>query len=335
MSITRGQITDAMTNAPSYPSLPAAQATSVPGSPARYNEQLFEPKPAPNFLIVGAARAGTTSLWHWLRQHPQVFMARHKEPGFFLHNFRAFSHDKYLSLFKAGQGKRCIGEASTAYLSAPESPQWIYDVLGKVKIIIVLRNPVERAYSMYSLMVMHGFEPIETFEEALNQENRRMASLPFRQNCPLDLLNYQYFHAGLYIDKVSAYINIFGADQVKVLLFDDLKKNPDGFCTEVCDFLGISRAKHQALTQENSGVIPRSISLQYRLRSMRVRTRRLFGVSDRLVTSWLILAMIINKARGAKKSMPPAVRAQLVERYRPSVKQLSGLIDRDLSHWLK
>ncbi len=323
-----------MIKAPPHPSLPVAQAPSAPMSAGIHNEKLFEQRPVPNFLIVGAARSGTTSLWHWLRQHPQVFMAPYKEPAFFTHNFGVFTQDQYLSLFKAGQGKPCIGEASTAYLSAPESPRWIHEVLGKVKIIVVLRNPVERAYSMYCWMVMNGLEPIETFEEALNQESRRMASLPFHQNCPISFRDYQYFNAGLYIDKIYPYINIFGADRVKILLFDDLRVDPSGFCAGVCDFLGISSAHRHALKRENGGVIPRSISLQYRLRAMRLRTRRRFGVSDRLVTCWYVMAMLINKGRGAKKPMSPAVRAQLVERYRTSVEQLSDLIHRDLSHWL-
>jgi hypothetical protein len=323
-----------MINAPPYPGLPASHAPSFPLSPSRYNEKLFEPRPAPNFLIVGAARAGTTSLWHWLRQHPQVFLPRYKEPAFFLHNFGVFNQDEYLSLFKAGLGKPCIGEASTAYLSSPECPQWIHEVLGKVKIIMVLRNPVARAYSMYCWLAMIGLEPIETFEEALNQEDRRMASLQFRQNCPIDFHNYQYFNAGLYVDRICPYINIFGADQVKILLFDDLRNDPQGFCANVCHFLGISNAQSHALKRENGAVIPRSIALQYRLRALRLRTRKLFGVSDRLITGWFVMAMLLNKARGAKKPLSPATKAQLVERYRTSVEQLSDLIHRDLSPWL-
>ncbi|MGA3007063.1 MAG: sulfotransferase domain-containing protein, partial [Opitutaceae bacterium] len=188
-----------MIKAPSYPHLPPLQTPSASLTPSVHNERLFEPRPAPNFLIVGAARAGTTSLWQWLRGHPQVFMTRYKEPAFFVHNFGVFNQEKYLSLFKAGRGKPCIGEASTAYLSSPESPPWIHDVLGRVKIIMVLRNPVARAYSMYCWLTMIGLEPLATFEEALTQESRRMTSLPFRQNCPIDFHNYQYFNAGLYI----------------------------------------------------------------------------------------------------------------------------------------
>jgi hypothetical protein len=298
------------------------------------NEKLFEPRPVPNFLIVGAARAGTTSLWYWLRRHPQVFMAHYKEPAFFTHNFGVFTQEQYLSLFKAGRGKPCIGEASTAYLSAPESPSWIHEVLGKVKIIVILRNPVERAYSMYCWMVMNGLEPVETFAEALNQEGRRTASLEFHQNCPISFRDYQYFNAGLYIDKVRPYINIFGADQVKIWLFDDLKNDPAGFCANVCHFLGISSVPGHVLRRENGGVIPRSIPLQYRLRTTRFRTRKRFGQSDRLLTCWYVMAMLINKARGTKKPMAHAIRAQLVEGYRTSVEQLSDLIRRDLSHWL-
>jgi len=302
---------------------------------ASLNERLFEPRTVPNFLIVGAARSGTTSLWHWLRQHPQVYMPRYKEPAFFVHNFGVFTQDEYLSLFKPGRGRPCIGEASTAYLSAPESPPWIHELLGKVKIVAILRNPVERAYSMYCWMAMIGLEPLETFEEAIEQESRRMGSLPFQQNCLIASHNYQYFNAGLYVDRIGPYISIFGADRVKLLLFDDLKSDPSGFCADVCEFLEISNANGHAFRSENGAVIPRSTPLQFRLRAMRARTRKLMGMSHLSVTSWYIMAMLINKARGAKKPMSPAIRAELVERYRTSVEQLSDLLHRDLSHWLK
>ena len=73
----------------------------------------------PNFLIVGAAKAGTSSLWHWLGQHPDVFMPENKEPGFFTHGYGLDDFDDYLRLFEGGRGKRCVGEATAAYLAAP------------------------------------------------------------------------------------------------------------------------------------------------------------------------------------------------------------------------
>jgi hypothetical protein len=314
---------------PEYAAMPSISANA-------FNEKLFEPRPVPNFLIVGAARAGTTSLWHWLRQHPHVFMPREKEPAYFVQDgFRAMTKDQYLALFAAGQGKPCIGEASTGYLPAPESPPWIREVLGPVKIIIVLRNPVERAFSMYCFMAMMGLEPIDTFEEALDQESRRMASLQFRQNCFMNTRDYQYFHVGLYVDQVIRYIKTFGAERVKILLFDDLKKDSSGFCADLCRFLEIPCLDGQALTRENSVIVPQSISLQYRLRALRVQTRKRLGVADRAITCLPIMAMIVNKARGAKRTLAPAVRAELVERYRTSVEQLADLIHQDLSHWLK
>jgi hypothetical protein len=291
--------------------------------------------PQPNFLIVGAAKAGTTSLWHWLRRHPQVFMPGLKSPSFFVHGYGMTDQEKYFSLFEAGRGKTCVGEASTAYLAAPESPQWIYDRLGRVKIIILLRNPVERAYSMYRWFAMEGYEPLESFEEALAQEDWRMASHSFRKSCLPTVHDYFYFHSGLYREQVERYLNVFGRDSVKICLFDELKNDPAAVCTDVCRFLEISPSHGPALGKQNISVLPRSIALQFRLRKMRIRTRYIFGIFGRAVTGWLALAMKINKARGGKKPLSPAVRAQLVERYRPSVEQLAELIGRDLSHWLK
>ncbi len=296
--------------------------------------QMIDPR-KPNFLIVGAAKAGTSSLWHWLRQHPQVFMPRNKEPGYFVHGYGVKNLEEYLSLFAAGQGKPCIGEATAAYLAAPESAPWIHDTLGRIKIIILLRNPIERAYSLYCWMVMEGYERIETFEEALAQESSRMASRQFQQNCLQYFPDYLYFNTGLYSTQVEHYINCFGADSVKIFLFDELKSNPEVLYTDACDFLGIPSLCKPAFARQNTSLTPGSIPLQYRLRALQSQMEKLLRRFGKPACYLCGTARRVNAACGTKSPMSASAKEHLAEMYRADVDRTARLIRRDLSHWLK
>lgn len=137
----------------------------------------------PNFLIVGAARGGTTFLYHHLKQHPDVFMPAFKEPHFFVcemvrGRLRQWvdSYEEYLSLFRNGGGRKLRGEASVFYLYYHDvAIREIHRYLGtEVKIIIVLRNPIERAYSAYYYVFGKNEEETLDFEQALRAEEKRM-----------------------------------------------------------------------------------------------------------------------------------------------------------------
>lgn len=143
----------------------------------------------PNFFIVGAAKSGTTSLYHYLKQHPEIYMSPVKEPKYFLASINKFPHngpgdievdkkiirtwDEYLKLFSNASVEKCIGEASCGYLYYCElvAPS-IKRISPEAKIIIVLRNPVERAFSAYCYLFREGRETL-SFEEALKIEEER------------------------------------------------------------------------------------------------------------------------------------------------------------------
>lgn len=205
----------------------------------------------PNFLIVGTARSGTTSLYHWLRQHSEVFMPDFKEPSYFVHGYGISDLEKYLSLFEPGSGKRAIGEASIAYLAAPESPERIYKTVKDIKIIILLRNPVHRALSLYAWMVNEGYERINTFEQALAEEKKRFYDRSFRWNNPEYFWDYMYFRGGLYYEQVKRYMDTFGKKSVRVYLFDDLINRPAEVYMDVCRFLNISPEVIPDFTPQN------------------------------------------------------------------------------------
>jgi hypothetical protein len=285
----------------------------------------------PNFLIVGAARSGTTSLCYWLKQHPEVFMPDNKEPSYFVNGYGVSNWDIYVSLFKAGEGKRAIGEASTAYLSAPEAPKWIRKMLGQVRIIILLRNPVERALSLYAWMVMEGYEWLPTLESAVAEEDKRYADEQFRRTCPEWFWDYMYFRSGLYCEQVERYISVFGRDLVRIYLFEDLVSSPGKVYSELCEFLGISDTFRPVFSPQNPSRIPRFIKLQYLARTaMSVQNRNLRKLAALIAP----LIMSLNTRLGHKAVMSPLFRRKLLDMYRSDITNLADLIRRDLSEWL-
>lgn len=145
----------------------------------------------PTFLVIGAAKAGTTSLYHYLGQHPQVFMSPVKEPGFFaleghpldfrgpgdewLRQATTTTLEAYQKLFEGVRDEPAVGEASVLYLHHHAAPEAIARYVPDVKLVAVLRDPVERAYSAFLYQTRNGREPLADFEEALRAEPRRIA----------------------------------------------------------------------------------------------------------------------------------------------------------------
>lgn len=289
-------------------------------------------KARPDFLIVGAARAGTTSLYYWLKQHPEVFMPDIKEPSYFVHGYGISDWEKYLSLFEPGRGKKAIGEASAAYLAAPESPRWIREILGDVKIIILLRNPVERAWSLYCWMVMEGYEWISNFEQALAEEEKRFNNRTFRQSNPEYFWDYMYFRSGLYYEQVKRYIDLFG-ENVRVYLFDDLINLPKRVYADICNFLGINESFSPTFTPQNPSRVPRVVALQFAARRLQIVLGKL-PRGLRRASRLIPLLMTLNVSMGYKASTQPDLKKRLQDDYREDIAKLSELIQRDLSGWL-
>ena len=179
----------------------------------------------PNFLIVGAAKSGTTSLFHYLKQHPEVFMPSFKEPQYLVASKvrgRVFKNisvlEDYKGLFEDASQK-AVGEASVFYLYFyKEAIQNIKTILGDdVKIIFVLRNPVDRAFSAYRHVSRNSLTETLSFEEALQEEPGRLERNP--KMTPMVM----YKDMGLYNDAVQAYKESF--KDVHIVLYDDFKKD--------------------------------------------------------------------------------------------------------------
>ena len=176
----------------------------------------------PDFFIVGAPKAGTSSLYNYLLQHPSVFLSEPKEPHFF-HNRRSPGSpvlgekdlEEYLRLFEGVPDDVRAGEASTSYLYSANAAWEIKNVFPDAKIMMILRNPVDRAYSQYWNHVRDGNEQL-SFEKALRDEPERIKN---RRWC-----GSYYVAGGRYAEQVARYLEVFGRDAVKVYLFEELQR---------------------------------------------------------------------------------------------------------------
>lgn len=196
----------------------------------------------PDFFVVGAARSGTTSMWQYLRQHPQLFLPAEfadKEPSFFCSGYGLRNPGKYCALFAEARPEQLIGECSTPYLTSPESARRIRQSVPEARIVIILRNPADRAASLHGWMHEHGYESIARFEDALAAEATRQRDPHFRRNHGQYFYNFLYYHSGLYARQVKRYFRVFGRERVQVQIFEEMLAAPAEAVRRVFSFLGV------------------------------------------------------------------------------------------------
>jgi hypothetical protein len=239
----------------------------------RQNSREASQPPAPNFFIVGAARSGTTSLWQYLRQHPDIFMPGDiawKEPSYYCDTYGVESYAAYLSsVFKDATTEKRIGEASTPYLTSPESARKIHDGVPDPRIIMLLRNPVDRAYSLWKWMHAYGYETIGSFEEALEAEFSSRKDKPefmskFRKGYSAYYWDFLYFHSGLYFDQVKRYRDLFSRKQLAIIIFEEFVEKPLKFVHRLYEFLGVDPGFEPDIKIHNAvpGYSPMNVNTQ-------------------------------------------------------------------------
>jgi hypothetical protein len=289
----------------------------------------------PNFLIVGAAKAGTTSLYEYLRQHPEIFMPEWKELSFFigdpfgpLHMVKKARY--YFKVFADAHRYKAVGEASTSYLFDEAAPNIIQKKLGLIKIIIILRDPVAMSYSLYNHQVRKEGETCATFESALVAEEKRRQSLKFKKNCYGWHANYYYYHRGLYCEQVKRYIDTFGEDRVKIILFDELAEASVRVVQEVYRFLGIDDAFIPDIKVHNpaGGII--SIPKFWEDTGLFLKTFQ-FLFSKNLVKK--IPHLLRNIGRKPPLPINPATVHELRQKFHNDIGRLEQLIGKDLTAW--
>jgi len=300
------------------PSINASQPETVSvRSRERMSKEIW-----PNFFIVGAPRSGTTSLYEYLKAVPGIYMSPVKEPNYFAPDLYtryrgkpilAFgkyfcNRAKYLELFEKVKDEVAVGEASVSYLSDPEAPGRIKEVVPEARIIVILRDPVERVYLQYLMHVRQGWQRA-SFEEAA------------RTNL--------YLEPSLYANQVQRYLDVFGSDHVKILIFEEFIQNPRKAVSEVLKFLGVNaeppvivgKAYNFFTTPHYWPLIGRIM----RWRPARVAMRLLFSPRIR----WIIRQHVIYR-KASEPPMPEKARRFLEELFRSDVLRLEQILGRPL-----
>jgi hypothetical protein len=273
----------------------------------------------PNFLIIGAAKAGTTALHTYLRQHPQVYMTPEKETNFFafegeninfqgpgdeaLKDFSITDLSVYQAEFKGIINEVAIGEACPIYLYNPQAPKRIKNYIPNVRLIAILRNPVARAYANYLHLIRDDREPLQDFSLALEDEAKRI--------------------------QLQRYYGTFDRDQIKVYLYEDLRSNSLALLEDIFQFLEVEShfVPDMGIKPNKSGMPKNKIAHYFLTKPNPVKT----------ILKPLFPDKLRQKIQHKNLNTPQIseeVREKLTEIYREDILQCQDLIQRDLSGWL-
>lgn len=296
----------------------------------------------PTFVLIGAAKAGTTSLYHYLGEHPEIYMSPVKEPRFFAlegHalDFRGPSDDRlhgrttttlsaYRALFAGVRHERAVGEASVIYLAHPRAAGALARTVRDAKLVAVLRDPAERAYSSFLYHTRDGFEPAATFEEALRDEPERLAAGWYP--------GWAYRGQGFYFRHLSRFLEVFPREQLRVYTYEELDRRPLELLRDLFGFLDVDTAFVPDVSiRWNPSGRPRSPRMQRLL----TRPHPLKEAVKRIVPERIGHRAIerVQRRNLVRPELAPETRADLVAGYADDIRRLEELIDRDLSAWLR
>ena len=292
----------------------------------------------PTFLVVGAAKSGTTAVYDWLRQHPEIFMAAVKEPHFFSGLQPPFTGpgdeqfnppmvttlEAYRALFAQSGSVSVRGEASPSYLDCyREAIPRIHALIPQAKIIILLRHPTARAFSEYVHLVRDGRESL-TFRESLEAEDRRMAA-GWRRI-------WAHKARGRYYEAVKAYLTEFGRENVGVWFYETLRDDPAKTYRQICQFLGVNDEFVPAFHSVNVGGIPRWNRLHQWLNHA---SPGLKWLRQQIPPRWRTrVRQAIDRMNLSPISMSSADRAYLDAYYSDDIARLQHLLPSlDFSPW--
>lgn len=293
----------------------------------------------PDIIVIGAPRSGTTSLYRYLQQHPQVYMSPLKETRFFAYEGQSVDYrgpadphaynrdtvtdaETYRELFADRAPGQLTGEATPVYLyRGDRAAERIQHHVPDARLIAIFRNPVERAYSDFLNMVRLGWEPVHDFVQALAQEEQRIEAhwSPY----------YHYRAKGFYADQLQVYLDRFDRAQMRFYMFEDVQRDAAGLMEEVFSFVGVDpNVSIDTETRHNRSGLPRS-AVAHRVLTHPVAERVMRGP----------LRPVRNTLRDwntahEKPPLPAKLRAELEAVYRDDIRRLEEILDRDLSHWL-
>lgn len=293
----------------------------------------------PNFLIVGFQKAGTTSVYRYLDQHPEVFVSPVKELNFFSSIVEhpvldpqitggITDPDAYRAVFAPAAGHKAIGEASPIYATDPAVPAAIVRLAPETRVIALLRDPAERAYSEYWMRVRDGREK-RPFQTAIDDELEAVGDAPWQPNVR------HYLASGFYARHLTPYWDHIAPERLACYLFEDLATDPATVMREIFRFLGVDETfKADTSVRHNVSGAPKSALLQPLMRKTKL-SRSVRRMLPKAVGDMALTKLEAWRSRNVSKpGLAPTDRRRLVDVFRPDVELLQGRLGRDLSHWL-
>lgn len=316
----------------------------------------------PNFFVIGAAKSGTTSLYNYLAQHPDIYMSPVKEPNYFSflgespnyigpsantenpffrdrlkrekYEFSVTSLRDYEQLFSGVRGETAIGESSVSYLYFPAAANQIRERVPDAKLIAILRDPVSRAYSKYQQFRRDGSEHLVDFAEALAAEPDRI-----RNNWSP---TWFYVDRGFYYRQLRTYYELFERNQIHISLYEDFSSDPRGQLAKIFHFLGVSDDFEVDLSEKHNVSenfrVPRHLLLYdlfMRPSGFSSTVRRLL---PNRITNWSrpMIRKVITREASETDATPLSdeIARKLKRVFRDDIENLQKLIQRDLSSWL-
>lgn len=302
----------------------------------------------PDFLIIGAGKCGTTSLDNYLKQHPDIFIPSRKEPNFYGYEIidpevkfadnpaeKAYYEgcvtnlDDYLRLFENAKPGQVKGETSNTYLYHDQVAERIKHYNPDMKLIAVFRQPAERLWSRYMHLARDGRLPTKSFEECLNRD-----SIWWRRN---DLIK-----EGFYYTNLLSFYRMFPADQIKVILYEDFKKDNDAALRDIFKFLGVDETvplNVEAKLNKSGYIKNEGVNKLVGNDGIVQKTAKFFlgdeGYED--LKRNPTLQKILNNIRNSnldKPKLDPKLKSKLThEVYGAEIDKLEGLTGLDLSRW--
>ena len=294
----------------------------------------------PNFVVAGAAKCGTTSLFHYLKQHPDVFLPAQKELHYFAYDhlsrnsggpggarsldFACATREAYEAHYRAAGSQVAIGEVSPSYFYFDEVSERIEAELCAPKIVIILRDPIEKAYSQYMHLVRDNRETLPFFEALMAEQDRIADGWPAL---------WRYAESSVYARRITKYLDVFGQDRVKILVFEELSENPALVLDALFGFLGL--APQDAI--DTARVYNRSGQPRSRMLADFVTKRNPFTTAAR---RWLpedlrdrVKNAMLNLNTGRKQAIDDRSRAYLQAFFADDVAALERILGRRFG-WL-
>lgn len=290
-------------------------------------------------MLIGAVKAGSSSIYHYLKQHPDIFMSPMKETKYFQwdgeqHRFSTELDQKiyqnsiktykdYLDQFSGVGSEHAIGEATPSYLYNRNVPGRLHKRFPNIKLIVVLRHPADRAFSHFLHTKRLGYEPLEFHQAIAEEQNRIDANWG---------PSWQYTSQGYYYEQVKRFVDLFGKDRMCFYLFDKLKREPACVIRGMYSFLEVDQDfQPNTSIKHNIGGVPKNRFLHDLTNKPNAPKALLKAILP------IEFRQSINRLIGSKNVVKPVIDLQVREalsaKYQKDIEQLEDLVDIDLSAW--